>query len=240
MVSPRSTLRIVGVEPIGDATRVLDIVRTDKAPWTAVRGKYIILDTGLISQEGKAVKRAYSLVPSDSDSSLCRLIVKWLPGGPGSTALHATPIGSEFLFSGPWGKLVSEQCIDEPTLIVATDTGITSALGAVAFSGSELATVLWLRRHDESFLDEARTRAAIERAGARLFVTPIPSIESRERTKAAWAHVDACIAEFAPSIVLGAGDGNVVFPLKARLESQSRVRDVRIECFFNNPEKKSA
>ncbi len=129
MPSPRFTLRIVAAEPIGPVTRALEVVRTDGAPWSNVRGKYVILDTGLVLPDGKAVKRAYSLTPVPGDASRVRLVVKKLADGPGSSALHAAPIGTELSFSGPWGKLVPEAGIGESALFVATDTGITSALG---------------------------------------------------------------------------------------------------------------
>ncbi len=240
MASPRSTFRIVGAEMLGTSTRVLDVVRTDDAPWANVGGKYVILDTGRVLADGKAVKRAYSLTPSGGGELVARLIVKRLDGGPGSGALHGAPIGTELSFSGPWGKLVPESGIEPSTLFVATDTGLTSALGAVATNGGESLTVLWLRGADESFFDESRARAAIEASGARFISADIPPIGSAGRAERAWAHVDAWVSELAPTTILAAGDGHIVFPLKSRVFPVSSVRDVRIECFFHNPEKKSA
>jgi hypothetical protein len=247
VASPRFTLRIVGDELIGSSTRALDVVRTDLAPWSNVRGKYVILDTGLVLPDGKAVKRAYSLTPAASgaekaeggglEASQCRLVVKRLEG-PGSSALHTAPIGAEFSFSGPWGKLAAEDDAHERTLFVATDTGITSALGMATRDCGGGLTVLWLRAADESFFDLDRARTAIVASGARFVSATIPPVGAEERVERAWAHIDACAREIAPTILLAAGDGRIVFPLKARL--QSTVRDVRIECFFHNPERKSA
>ena len=239
MPSPRSILRIVGDELIGASTRALDVVRSDDAAWTHIRGKYVILDTGLVLADGKAVKRAYSLTPIEGDPRRCRLVVKHLPGGPGSGALHAAPIGAEFSFSGPWGKLVSERGLEEPTLFVATDTGITSALGALVPGEAAPATVLWLRAEDESFFDEERARTIVERAGARFVLRRIPRVDAPHRAELAWSHIDTCVAENAPHVLLAAGDGDIVFPLKSRPFPGAPVRDVRIECFFHNPEKKS-
>jgi NAD(P)H-flavin reductase len=240
MASPRSTLRIVNHELIGPSTRALDVVRTDGAPWSSVRGKYVILDTGLVLPDGKAVKRAYSLTTVDGDASRCRLVVKRLGGGPGSDALHAAPLGAEFSFSGPWGKLVPETGLDDETLFVATDTGITSALGVAAQGPQERLTVLWLRARDESFFDVERAHAAIVSAGARFVTATIPGVGTAGRAELAWALVDACVAEHAPRVLLAAGDGDIVFPLKQRAFPPSTVREVRIECFFHNPERKSA
>ncbi len=190
------------------------------------------------------MKRAYSLTPTGLDgadgaeATHCRLIVKKLDG-PGSAALHAAPIGAEYSFSGPWGKLVSEQEAEERTLFVATDTGITSALGVAPRTDAGTLTVLWLRAHGERFFDLSRARAAVTASGARFIDAEIPPIGAA-RAEAAWAHVDACVAEHAPRILLAAGDGDIVFPLKSRPFPPSTVRDVRIECFFHNPERKSA
>jgi hypothetical protein len=259
MASPRSILRVVAGETIGVATRALDVVRTDGVPWSNVRGKYVILDTGLVLPDGKAVKRAYSLapVPGAGEAGRCQLVVKRLGGGPGSDALHAAPVGAEFSFSGPWGKLVPETGLEGPTLVVATDTGITSALGIaghrqkqpvrVASEGvlpgepaREPLTVLWLRAADESFFDIERARAAIVAAGARFVTRAIPPVGSARRAELAWTHVDAYVAEHAPQVLLAAGDGDVVFPLKERAFPPATVRTVRVECFFHNPERKSA
>jgi NAD(P)H-flavin reductase len=240
MASPRSTLRIANHELIGPSTRVLDVVRTDGAPWSSVRGKYVILDTGLVLPDGKAVKRAYSLAPVEGDPSRCQLVVKRLGGGPGSGALHSAAVGAEFSFSGPWGKLVPETGLDEETLFVATDTGITSALGVAARGQQEPLTVLWLRAHDESFFDVERARAAIVTAGARFVIGTIPGVGTAGRAEVAWALIDGCVGEHAPRVLLAAGDGDIVFPLKQRAFPPSTVREVRIECFFHNPERKSA
>ena len=49
------------------------------------------------------------------------------------------------------------------------------------------------------------------------------------------AQATACTRAF-----IGAGDGAIVFPLRERLPGEvSSVRHVRIECFFNNPERKA-
>jgi ferredoxin-NADP reductase len=240
MASPRSTLRIAADERIGAATRALDVVRTDGAPWSNVRGKYVILDTGLVLPDGKAVKRAYSLAPVQGEEGRCRLVVKRLGGGPGSDTLHAAPIGAEFSFSGPWGKLVPETGLEGATLFVATDTGITSALGVAGLLQEQPLTVLWLRAPDECFFDVERARAAIAAAGARFMTATIPAVGSARRAELAWAHVDACVAEHAPQVLLAAGDGDVVFPLTQWAFPPATVRGVRIECFFHNPERKSA
>src|SRR5688500_14423818 len=147
MASVPATLRLVEAWELGPSTRVLEIERVDGAPFVSIGGKYIIVNTGVVSPEGKPAKRAYSLLPTHHHGSLtsarCRLAVKRF--GPGSCALHTAPLGTELSFSGPWGKLVPEGGLDAPTLFVATDTGITSALGVAEQTDRRAALeVLWL------------------------------------------------------------------------------------------------
>jgi len=85
------------------------------------------VNTGVVAGE-KPVKRAYSLIPSKAHRSW-RAHVKQLGDGPGSNAMHAAPVGAE-LPSAALGKLVPEGGVPEKTLVVATDTGITSALAS--------------------------------------------------------------------------------------------------------------
>ena len=100
--------------------------------------------------------------------------------------------------------------------------------------------MLWLRAPGESFFDVERAHAAVVGSGARSSSATIPEVGAPDRAERAWAHVDARVAERAPEVLLAAGDGHIVFPLKERAFPTSTVQDVRIECFFHNPERKSA
>jgi ferredoxin-NADP reductase len=243
MASAPATLRIVHAENVAPSTRVLEIERVDGAPFLSIGGKYIIVNTGVVLAEGKLAKRAYSLMPVAATSARCRLAVKRLGDGPGSNALHAAALGSEFSFSGPWGKLVPEGGLADSALFIATDTGITSALGvaeqAHAAGGRAPLEVLWLRSEDETFLGVERVRDWVEAAGARFVHAVIPKACAPDRAVAAWAHAGARVLEMAPRVLLGAGDGAIVHPLRERFPLESSgVREVRIECFFHNPERK--
>jgi ferredoxin-NADP reductase len=242
MAQNPKTLRIVSARPEGDATRVLTVAEVGGAGFGDIGGKYVILHTGLVLAE-KAVKRAYSLMPGQAPEGHAEIAVKRL--GPGSAVLHAAEPGAMFTFSGPWGKLVPEEGLAERTLLIATDTGITSALGiaehAARTKNTAALTVLWLTAGDETFLTPAGVRTRLERAGARLATAPLPDISSPARLEAACRHVEALAHESRATHVVATGDGAVVHPLKALLSGQvSAITDVRCECFFNNPERKSA
>jgi ferredoxin-NADP reductase len=228
-------LRIVGARWLGARTRALAVECIEGGAFERAGGKYVIVHTGVVFGE-KAVKRAYSLVPVQGGPHTYELVVKRLDGGPGSQALHGAPVGTELGFSGPWGKLVPEGGLGPRALLLATDTGITSALGIVEQHAKELAEVLWLREADDPFLDARLVRARVEQAGARFVTAAIPEVSAPQRAAAAHALVDARVRELSPSLVIATGDGRVVHPLVERL----CPTETRIECYFHNPEKKSA
>jgi NAD(P)H-flavin reductase len=239
MAANPKVLRIVASREMAPATRAIEVECVAGELFADVGGRYVIVHTGLTIGD-KAIKRAYSLLPVADAPHRAQLTVKRLDGGPGSNALHHAPVGTELTFSGPWGKLVPAAGLVARTLLVATDTGITSALGivgqAVASGSQRPATVLWLRAPDEDFLPEGGVRALVEGAGVRFVGASIPPVRSQTRPVTAFAHVDARVAEESPAAVIATGDGAIVHPLVDRL----RGVDVRIECYFHNPDKKSA
>ncbi len=246
MASTPSTLRVARTELYGSATRTLEIVRADGAPFTFGGGQYVIINTGVVLADGKLVKRAYSLMPVPGDPSRARLAIKRLGDGPGSRALHDAAVGSEFLFSGPWGKLVPEGGLSGPTLIVATDTGITAALSVVeraraapVAQARNASLVLWLRGADETFLDVDHVRSRAEAAGVRFVAETIPPVLDAARIAIACERSVAHVVETGARLVLAAGDGAVLYPLRDRLlMAEVGVGEVRIDCFFNNPDRK--
>jgi len=243
MAQSPKLLRIVAAELVGLSTRVLEIECVEGGAFDVVGGKYIIVHTGLMLGE-KAIKRAYSLMPVPGRPGRATIAVKRLPG-LGSQAMHAVPVDATLGFSGPWGKLIPEAGLPQRTLLVATDTGITSALGIVeqqALTGQASAlSVMWLREAPETFLDAASVRRRIEQASADWVQHDIGPIAGRLRAVEAWSLIEAQARRFEASHVIATGDGAIVHPLRQSLPVRlPQVTDVRIECFFNNPEKKSA
>jgi hypothetical protein len=232
MAANPKRLRVVGERALGRETRALAVECVEGGAFEGVGGKYVIVHTGLVVAD-KAIKRAYSLVPIAGEPRTFELVVK--RHGVGSTALHDVAIGAELAFSGPWGKLVPEAGLAPRTLLVATDTGITSALGIVEQHAAN-AEVLWLCEDGDAFLDVELVRARVERVGARFVAEAIPRVGAPERAEIAFGRIDARVRAIDPSLVIATGDGCIVHPLVDRL----RPVEVRIECYFHNPEKKSA
>jgi hypothetical protein len=228
-------LRVVGGLALGPRTRAIAVECAEGGAFDAAGGRYVIVHTGAVI-DGKAIKRAYSLVPVDGARSVFEMVVKRLDDGPGSGALHDAAVGAELAFSGPWGKLVPEEGLPAGALFVATDTGITSALGLVEQHRPADAEVLWLREESDPFLDVSYVRARVEGAGARFATSALPPVRASDRAAVGFALVDGSVAERAPPLVVATGDGAIVHPLIDRL----RPTPVRIECYFHNPEKKVA
>jgi ferredoxin-NADP reductase len=242
MAANPKTLRVVAARMDGSSTRVIELEDLSGEGFAGGGGKYVIVHTGLVNGD-RAVKRAYSLMPI-AGRGTAEIAVKRIDG-IGARAMYDLPPGVTRGYSGPWGKLTPEEGLAERTFLVATDTGITTALGLVersrSASGAAPLGVLWLRAPSETFLDLRTVRARVEAAGARFAAAAIPEARTAGRAEAAHRHVDAFVVESGATHVIATGDGAVVHPLKERLPgSVGRVVDVRVECFFNNPERKSA
>src|SRR5688572_14345506 len=128
MASPKHAM-VVSAGWLGAETRLVDLIAAE--PLGFVGGQYVIVDSGLVLDNGKAAKRAYSILSADTDQTRFQLAVMRIPGGRCSSFMHEVRIGDEVRFSGPWGKLYPPEHPHGRTLVLATDTGISAALGLV-------------------------------------------------------------------------------------------------------------
>jgi ferredoxin-NADP reductase len=233
------TATIVASRAIGDGGRHLALTLQPGAgdQLGFVGGQYIIVDSGRTLPNGRAAKRAYSFVSSDADQRRVELVVKLLPG-PVSSFLHDAPVGTAFPFSGPWGKL---HHLTPPgrAVVLATDTGITAALGLVAgrvlADRAAVTDVVWLA--DDAFVPEAFVAERLAGRCARLQVVRARAVEASERVAASLGAIaeTGALADAGASYYL-AGDGDVIYPLKDALAARGVADDrVRLESFFNTP-----
>jgi ferredoxin-NADP reductase len=231
------TATIVASRAIGDGGRHLALALQagvgDQLGF--VGGQYIIVDSGRTLPNGRAAKRAYSFVSSDADQHRVELVVKLLPG-PVSSFLHDAPVGTAFPFSGPWGKL---HHLTPPgrAVVLATDTGITAALGLAAgrvlADRAAVTDVVWLA--DDAFVPEAFVAERLAGRCARLQV--IRPRGAGDRIAAALAAIaeTGAITDATTSYYF-AGDGDVIYPLRDALVARGVADDrVRLESFFNTP-----
>ena len=96
-----------------------------------IGGQYIIVDSKIPLNEEKNFKRAYTIASSDEEQRSFRIVYKRLGEGRVTNQfLDNLKIGEEVSFSGPWGKFLKNEHFAKTgkTLMVATDTGIASAM----------------------------------------------------------------------------------------------------------------
>jgi ferredoxin-NADP reductase len=207
-------------------------------------GQYIIVDSGLVLPSGKAAKRAYSIFTGDAEQRRFQLAVKRIPGGVVSGFMHALEPGATFAFSGPWGKLgPADGATDGATLVLATDTGISAALGLVQAARMQpllaATTFVWLQADGDDYLPASRVQAQIPAGCGVVRFAALPPIDHPERVP----HVRAVIAaELARPGGLArgylAGDGAVNYAVLDDLVAAGvpATRD-SVESFFNMPKK---
>lgn len=239
MAIPRSA-QVVGVRRTGTDTVLLDLSSSD--PLGFVGGQYIIVDSGRVLPNGKAVKRAYSVLSADNEQLDFQLAVQRIPGGAGSEFMHELEQGADIRFSGPWGKFFPQSDSTDPTLVLATDTGITAVLGLVQSARFrpllDRANLLWLRTSPEYFLPERLVRERIAPTHAELRVEEFPLVGHPERISHAREVVRDCLAHRLPGQAFLAGDGAVNLPLLEDLVAAGMPAAAgHVEAFFNAPKK---
>jgi hypothetical protein len=235
------TARVVAATTIGSDTRLLELEAAE--PLGFVGGQYIILDSGLVASNGKAVKRAYSLMTSDADQGRVRLAVQRIPNGPGSDFVHGLVAGAKISFSGPWGKFyLRENDVPGTTLILSTDTGITAALGliqAARFTPLLAETIfMWLRPSPEYFLPDDFVRAMIPTGCRQIRIEPLPPVDHPDRLPRARMVLRQVLSRGGIVRAFISGDGAVNLVLLADLVSAGvPASKDNVESFFNMPKK---
>jgi ferredoxin-NADP reductase len=246
MADARSA-RLVTAGFLGPETRLLEFALPDGQPLGFVGGQYVIVNTGVPLPGGKVAKRAYSILSSDAEQDRFQIAVRQIGPGPGSNFMHALQAGAELPFSGPWGKYLvgPDDTTDHGnTLVFATDTGLTAALGLIRgtrFRGFLAgAHIVWFVASREYFLPEAWLKTVIP-AGCRSFtVVTGPPVHEPDRAAAARAALQAALEPGRPDRVFLSGDGAVLYPLGHDLMELGLAEDqIRLECFFNNPQRRA-
>ena len=236
------TATLVDAAPIGASGRHLTL---SVEPLGFVGGQYIIVDSGRTLPNGKAAKRAYSIASRDDVQDRIELVVKRViddAGGIASAFLHDAPIGASFPFSGPWGKYLPTPDTGERTLVLATDTGITAALGLVLsarFRALAPATVFaWLQPEWDSFLPLETVREMLPRDLGEVRFGTLPPIGDASRVAPARAILRSILDAGPLGQAFIAGDGLVNYALLDDLVAAgvAATRD-SVESFFNMPKK---
>jgi ferredoxin-NADP reductase len=225
---------------MGPDTLLLDLVAAE--PLGFVGGQYLILDSRIVLPSGKAVKRAYSLLTSDAEQVCFQIAVKRIPDGLGSAFVHGLEAGADISFSGPWGKFFPREGSSGATLILATDTGITAALGVLRSTRFEpllpKAVLIWMRCSSDYFLPGEFIRERIPVGCGDIRIDAIPAIGHPERVPHARAILRQALSCGGFAQVFIAGDGTVNQALFDDLVAAGLpVTKEHIESFFNMPKK---
>lgn len=239
-MAPARTAHVVDARFTGTGTRILDLIAAE--PLGFIGGQYIIVDSGQVLPTGKAGKRAYSILSSDADQLRFQIAVKRIPDGIVSRFMHEVAIGAAIAFSGPWGKMFPPDGAAGGTVVVATDTGITAALGlvqAARFRALLPGTVLvWLQVDGDDFLPAPMVRAQIPASCGEVRFAALPPIGHPERVPHARAVLAGLLERRPIARAFSSGDGAVNYALLDDLAAAgvTASRDT-VESFFNMPRK---
>lgn len=234
------TGEVVSARTLCDHTRLLELEMPE--PLGFVGGQYMIIDSGLVASNGKAIKRAYSLISSDDKQRHVQLAVQRIPNGPGSDFIHGLEPGAKVSFSGPWGKFYVRDDVPGSTLVFSTDTGITAALGLIRSARflPLLAETLfiWLRPSVEYFLPEPFVRGLIPDTCQDVKIGTIPAVNHDDRLPAVRNALQQILSGPALMRAFVSGDGAVNLALVDDLVCAGvPVSKDNVESFFNMPKK---
>ncbi|MCG8424127.1 MAG: FAD-binding oxidoreductase [Proteobacteria bacterium] len=262
--------------------RLLELATQEGEPLGFTGGQYIIIDSGIEVADGKKVKRAYSVITSDTEQNCFQLAIRRIGGGLGSNFMNDIAVGTELAFSGPWGKwrpdatgragetkadgvpkadgtpadgtetpatavgpVAGTNRVDTgATVVLATDTGITAALGLLRGGQFRdrlsLTTVVWCVDSDDYFLPPGLVRDLIPAGCDSFQIRFLPPVGHPDRVVAARSILADILARTRYRDAYLVGDGTVLLPLAQDLGDAGMAgHRIRVEYFFNRPPKKS-
>jgi ferredoxin-NADP reductase len=211
-------------------------------PLGFVGGQYLIVDSGLVLDNGKAAKRAYSPLSADTEQRRFELLVKRIPGGLCSDFMHGLEVGDSVRFSGPWGKFVAPEAASGRTLVLATDTGVTAALGLLGstrFRALVPSTLfLWLRVDGADFVSDSFVQDRVPRGCAELRTQAFPPVNHPERLPVARSLLAPVFSANPLAHAFVCGDGVINYGLMEDFAAHGvNVSRDNVESFFNMPKK---
>lgn len=211
-------------------------------PLNFLGGQYVILNSGVKTDEGKEIKRAYSILSSDRYQGEFQICIQPVDKGLASSHIPNLAIGVELEFSGPWGKFIgnSEWPREGKTLLVATDTGITaifSILHSQRWKDKLKDTnVIWYVSREEEFLPVRDILDGLPNGFNSLNVIPISKINDPKREEECLcSFTDELDASILPINAFLAGDGKLIRILKDVLLVRGILEEnIGTEIFFNS------
>jgi NAD(P)H-flavin reductase len=209
-------------------------------PLGFVGGQFISVESGLPQPDGKISRRPYSVLSSDTEQGRFELVVQPVPNGPTSNFMQRLRPGDELRFSGPWGTFAPPAARCASCLVIATDTGISAALGlvrGVRFRALLPSTaLLWLRVDAADFVSDEFVRQRLPDTCREFQILTFPPIHHPERLPIARALLHQVCSTAAPSHARVCGDGVINYGLMADFAAHGiDVTRDDVESFFNLP-----
>jgi ferredoxin-NADP reductase len=238
VTQPKKRARVARTESLGADTRLVELVAEE--PLGFIGGQFVTLDSGLVLPSGKPIRRAYSILTADREQRSFEVAAKRIPNGPCSAFVHGLDGGGELCFTGPWGKFFPPEDASGPVLVLASDTGVSAALGLL--QGRRFERLLgqtfffWFHVSPDYFLPEALVRSRIPAGCREVRIQSIPPIGEPERVSYVRRVLASALERTRLEQAYICGDGAVNYALMADLIARgvSCTRD-QLESFFNMP-----
>jgi ferredoxin-NADP reductase len=239
--------RVIKTEKIHGDTVYVNCKMVEPYPLGFKGGQYIIVNSGKLLANGKLGKRAYSIAAPDRDQHHFALAVKKVADGVGSGFIHGLKPGDTFEFSGPWGKYqMTDINQNEQFCCIATDTGITAALGllrgeaAAPFLGRS--KLIWFLSSLDYFIPIDQVRSWLPEDISVDIVSPCPTVDERSRGIFIEEAVSRILQGTTFTKIYLSGDGLVLRHLKsAFLKSGAyQPEQIMMESFFHHESLKTA
>lgn len=119
---PTFQVRLADHRPLSPGVRELTFERADGEPFAFEAGQWVSL---ILPHPQGEIRRSYSIASHPTGSPRFELAITHVQDGPGSTFLHALPVGETLTAIGPQGFFTRPLDKTGPSLFVATGTGVT-------------------------------------------------------------------------------------------------------------------
>lgn len=204
-------------------------------------GKYIFINTEIILPAGKALKKAYSILEFNEQTSEFTFAVQKIKDGLGSNFFHDVEIGRKLEFGGPYGKLKIDSIPKEKEgthLLVSTDTGVSGALGLL--NQKDYAKFLpnthlvWLSENKDYYIgiEEIQKRLPSDLAKFSHFEAGNAFSDQRVIEDSFYFYLETLDLVS----IITSGDGNLIWPLhNYGTENNLEENQMIFEYYFNRP-----
>ena len=170
------TAEVTAVADLTHDVRLLTLALLEPPRLDFLAGQFVTLRAPR-ADDRPPVNRAYSIASPPSRATTIDLLFNLVPGGPGSSYLHAQRPGDRLDLRGPAGAFVLRPEIveDRDLLFVATGTGIAPFLSMIpaALPNAHRVTLFWGLRHERDLYLQQEWQALADAHPEFSFVTTL-------------------------------------------------------------------